>query len=425
MTKKGLVKKLWETTYEHIVSRSANLYAGVQNSTETSFWSILSNKSSDDTVVNPEKNIDLNTDWAWKVFDLRSSDTAKHDWKLFHIANEKKKTEIESHVGIDLFYKVNAEYTEFDLWKYTFMSYDVFGEAFWVFDFDAFGVPVNITPIMRDQGRMEVRRNGYGEIIQYRLIPNAVQQPIVFEPYEIFYFRCFDLSSSVRGLGLMNKIMRLAQIDRGIKQRMMDSMDNYGSASMHMKVDRALNDKDFKDAKSRFQEEWRKSRNFRLPIFTDLGTTIEEFGQTVRELDFANSNNNIRDQVISLGGTPRYLFGFPGAVNKADVEGQKIAYLENTIHPLLDIRDQRMSQDFWNRFFQPKTGYLSMESCKALLDDKETELRQDKIKMGMGLYTIDEMLEKHGMKKVGGEVGNMRMMSSDMKPFERTKNETI
>lgn len=385
------------------------------------FSGALFSGTTDDRAVNQDTNIDLNTDWVWKTFDLRASNFAKFDWNLVHVIAEDDRRIIENHKGIDLFYDVNDEYTEFDLWNYIQMSYDLFGEAFLYLPLDLYGQPTEIVPILPDMGRMIIERNKFGGITGFRLQPRLGGVEISFEPHEIFYYRCMDMSSSTRGLGLMNKLIRLARVDRGLKDYMQSFLDNYGAASIHLSVDRSLTPGQFREAKNRFRDEWAGSREFRMPVFTDLGAKIEDFGQTVRELDFANSNNNIRDQIIQIAGTHRYLYGITGSTTKADVEGQRISFLENTIFPLLAVRDQRFSQDFWNRYY-PQTsgrgGKLSMETIKPSLEDRVTELELDEKRFSMGLLNVDEMAVRQGLPKVGGTFGQKRFIATNLKEYQ-------
>lgn len=391
---------------------------------DQSFFGAVFSGTTDDRMVNPDTNIDLNTDWVWKTFDLRATNFAKFDWNLIHVESETKRTVIENHKGIDLFYRVNDEYTEYDLWLYIQMSYDLLGEALLHCPLDLYGQPESIIPILPDMGKMTIERNKYGVITRYRLQPRLGGTEIIFDPMEILYYRCFDMSSSTRGLGLMNKLIRLARVDRGLKDYMQSFLDNYGAASIHMSVDTRLGKEQFAEARDRFREEWAGSREYRRPIFTDLGAKIEDFGQTVRELDFANSNNNIRDQIIQIAGTHRYLYGITGSTTRADVEGQRISFLENTIFPLLTTRDQRFSQDFWNRYY-PQTGgrggYLSMETIRPALDDVETSLDLDKKRFGMGLLTVDQMAERQGLPVVGGDFGQKRFIATDLKEYQEAE----
>lgn len=412
---KSLVKKLWETAYMHFASDKP-LWGQDQSS-----WGALFSGTTDDRAVNTDTNIDLNTDWAWKTFDIRSENFAKFDWNLVHVIDESDKVVIDSHKGIDLFYDVNDEYTEFDLWKSLQMSYDLFGEVLWYLPLDLYGQPMEIIPILPDMGKMIIERTKFGNIVGFRLQPKFGGEEIRFQPEEIFYYRCMDMSSSTRGLGLMNKLIRLARVDRGLKDYMQSFLENYGAASIHMSVDKALTTGQFNEARTRFRDEWAGSRAYRLPVFTDLGAKIEDFGQTVKELDFANSNNNIRDQIIQISGTPRYLYGITGSTTRADVEGQRIAFLENTMFPLLTLRDQRFSQDFWNKYYPQTTGRggkLSMETIKPSLEDRVVELTLDEKRFGMGLMTVDEMAERQGLPKVGGSFGQKRFIATNLKEYQ-------
>lgn len=420
---KSLLRALYDVAYDRLVGRAVSdkpINPQVMNGGFFEFSSPISGETvtTHDKQVDIDYNLGLNTDWCWKTFDIRSSEIAKYDWDLVHVMDEENKKVVKSHPGIDLFYDVNDEYTEIDLWKQLQLSYDVLGESFWYMVLDpVFNRPTSIIPLLPDMGKVYIYKDDYGKILKYELRPRQSAKSIFFDPHEIFYYKCFDLVSSGRGLGLMNKLIRLAKIDRGLKDYMRAFLENYGSASIHMSVDKPLSDENYKVAKKRFKDEWAGSRRYRQPIFTDLGTKIEEIGQTVKELDFANSNTNIRDQIIAIAGTQSYLYGIRGATTKADVEGQKLAWLENTVFPLLEIRDSRFSQDFWNKYYpqkEGKGGKLQMVTRKPKLDDAVVEMELDKKRMGMGLMTVDQMCIKQGLPPVGGTVGAKRFISTDL-----------
>lgn len=379
MKQAGLIKKLWDTTYDHLISRSSQVAFFKNNpSTFGSWFGDWNSNNDDDLSVNIEKNLKFNTGYLWKALDFRATDVARHDWKLYHIMGEDKKREITEHVGINLFYKVNEEYTEIDIWKYVQNYYDLFGEAFLFFDLDSFRKPISITPITADMGKMTIECNTYGQIVRYILRPSWTAEEISIDPYQMLYYQCKNPGSSTKGMGLMNKILREAKLDRRVKDYMISAMENFGSTSLVVSIDKELNEEQFNAKRKVLLQSWTGSRKARLPFLADLGTTVQDFGQTAKELDFNNSIEKIRDQIIQIAGTPPYLYGIKSAQTRADALVQKDGYMENTIHPLLDIRDQRFSQDFWNKYYNQneeggRGGYLSMESVKTIVKDYDSQ----------------------------------------------------
>lgn len=324
--------------------------------------------------VDPQHNIKLNTGFVYKCVNLRADSQTiamLNNQKLYYYKNKKDKEEIDDHPYWDLMRYVNDQLTPYDLWKFTSASYDFLGYCPWWVETETFlgdKVPVRINPIHPDMGSFTVKKNVYGDITGYEL--NSGVKPIRFEPDEIFYHTDVNVNSSTYGLGLVNSMIREANIDQLQKQKVMKLITGGGLQQAVITFNGAQGD-EFKKAKSLFEEANSGLENERKFLYKNDSTEVESLVNPGILAEAVEILGLTKDQIINLSGCKRVSFE---ATNKADAFMQEVTYTKDVITPLILNLTSRLSQDFLQRYYPQDTGWLAVE-CDSIVPNDEIELQ--------------------------------------------------
>jgi hypothetical protein len=375
------------------------------------------------TRVDPQHNVKLNTGFVYKCVNLRSDSQAVamlEKQKLYWYKNKKEKEEINEHPYWDLLRYVNDQLTPYDLWKFTASSYDFLGYCPWWVETEKFlgdDIPVRINPLHPDMGRFSVEKNSYGEITGYKL--HSGIKPIHFEPREIFFHTDVNVNSSTYGLGLVNSMVREANIDQLQKQKVMKLITGGGLQQAVITFNGAQGD-EFKKAKLMFEEANSGLENERKFLYKNDSTAVDSLVNPGILSEAVAILGLTRDQIINLSGCKRVSFE---ATNKADALMQEVTYAKDVISPLLLNLTSRLSQDFVQRYYPQEQGWLCVE-CDSIVPNDEVELQAiRRAKLETGQARPVDFLEEDG-KDLPDESDNPAMykyyLTGGLTPIEET-----
>lgn len=400
--------------YERIVDTSPMmkrttdiaLYPGNEYGDGFSAWF---NSTTDDTKTNVSKNLKLNTDYVATCFDIRAMTCATAPWKLYREDGRSDSTLIERHTSYDLFRRVNEEFTNIDLEYLTQYGYDIVGELFWYIELNGMGVPVEITPLFPGMGTMKIRRDNYGAVYDYEY--TSYGKVFHLHPDNIYHERRLTINDPTHGLGVLNSILKLAQIDSLQKLHGVTVFDNQAAVKGQFVTDQHVNDKEFTAWKARIYQTYQGMANRGIPFVGSDGFKWEAVGMNQQELDYINSLEAVADQIISMLIGSRVMLG-QKVSTYAEALISEQAFLRHKITPILTMRAQRRTQNFFQKYYDEK---IVMRYDNIVPQDREVQLRIDQGEFSMGLLTVDEMAIKRGLPPVGGEEGKKRYIATNLK----------
>jgi HK97 family phage portal protein len=156
------------------------------------------------------------------------------------------------------------------------------------------------------------------------------------------------------------------------------------------------------------------------------GIKYQEAQQTMREMDFRGSRDDIRDRILSLFGIHKSVFGVTDKVDRAVADAAKAQLWTETLQPaMLGIQECFNTQLF--------TPYFPGYKCKfdfsdvTVLQESQTEiLTRAKVYHELGYSTneINQLLGL-GMDDITDLVGDMRFVPSALIPVDELTMESI
>jgi HK97 family phage portal protein len=363
-------------------------------------------------------NIGLNTGFVYKCVDMRSNSvaTAMLGQKLYYYANAKEKEEVEEHPYFDLLRYVNDQYTPYDLWYLTNSSFDFIGRCPWWVETDGvLNVPVRINPILPDMGRFTVLRNEYGVVTGYEL--HTGMKKITFSPFEIFYHTAVNINDSTYGLGLVNALVREANIDKLQKQKVLKLLQNGGIGKAHVQFDGNPQGDVFNKAVSGFERANNGADKEGQFIYTTSGTKVTALVDNSALERAVSILGLTRDQIIQLSGVMRVSLGIGGSTTKADAETQYLVYLRDHITPLLTNLTSRLSQDFLQKYYPQNRGWLCAEVDSILPDDEIEKQSIREIKLRTAQAKPNDFLVEDGFEASADPAMDKYYLSSGLTPI--------
>lgn len=370
-----------------------------------------------DTKVDVNHNVSMNTGFVYKCVELRSNAQATallNKQKLYYYATPKEKIEVdEDHPYFQVMRYVNDQLTPYDLWKITASSFDFIGRMPWWVEtelFDGATIPVRINPIFPDMGRFTVNKDVFGKITGYTLF--AGLKTIKFEPEEIFYHTDVNVNDSTYGLGLVNSMIREANIDRLQKQKVLKLLENGGLGKAHVQFAKGLRGDPFKVAVSEFDEHNNGLNREGSFLYTTEDTKITPLVDPATLEHAVGVLGLTKDQIINLSGCMRASFE---ATNKADAFIQRVIFMQDVITPLIVNLTSRLSQDFLQRYYPQDRGWLAVECESIIPNDVDAEDLHIQNMLRTGRVTINELLIADGKDPIGEE-GDKRYVTGDLIP---------
>lgn len=368
---KSLFKKLYETTFSHMLDRGQittdrSEVADETRGADRPLYSAY-NAINADLYLNPnnfatdQSKLQNNTDWIYACVNILSNAVAsfsKTNLKLYKYSNLREKKEVNDHEIFEVFYRVNEEFTFHQLMRLTQQGYELLRGMFWYIETDKlFDRPIEITPIFPDMGRMQIYKNEYGDYTKFELM--TAKGPLYFDPRNIFYHRAIDISNSTYGIGMVDAVLRLANIDKKQKEKYLDFFDKGMSPSIALSTDKEMNPLKFQEKKKALEETYKGA--FGDIAFFDNGIKPIPISFNPKQAEIINSLNITRDQIIQISGVPRIIFGIGGSTTRADADAQQYVFAEYGLTPRLTDLAGNLTQQIAQRFYPQSSGWLEFE----------------------------------------------------------------
>ena len=374
-----------------------------------------------DTKTDVNHNIGLNTGFVYKCVDMRSNSvaTAMLGQKLFYYANANEKEEVSEHPYFDVLRYVNEQYTPYDLWYLTNSSFDFTGRMPWWVETDGvLNVPVRINPILPDMGRFTVLRDKFGVVTGYEL--QTGMEKIRFSPFEIFFHTAVNINDSTYGLGLVNALVREANIDKLQKQKVLKLLQNGGIGKAHVQFAGNPQGDVFNKAVSGFERANNGADKEGQFIYTTDGTKVTALVDNSALERAVSILGLTRDQIIQLSGVMRVSLGIGGSTTKADADTQYLVYLRDHITPLLTNLTSRLSQDFLQKYYPQNRGWLCVEVPSILPDDEIEKQTIREIKLRTAQAKPNDFLIEDGLDPSEDPAMDKYYLTSGLTPIGDT-----
>jgi len=312
--------------------------------------------------------------------------------------------EVMEHESLALLEYVNDFTTQNDLFFITSVYKKLTGEAYWALLKDSNGKPYNIWPLRPDWVTVYPSKKDY--IDHYGYKPWGQTKEYVFKKDEIVYFKDVNPANPYRGYGSVQATAISIDIMDYLQSWNRNFFVNSAIPNLIFTTDKKLTEETVK----RFMRSWRNEyagvQNSSKVGFLGGGLTPTILQQSIRDMDFKNLKDSVRDDILSAFGVPKSILGLSEDVNRASMQISKTIFAENTIKPeLMNI------VGYLNEFFLPLyedvgSGYF-FDFDDPTPEDTELKLKVYANALGAGggkqWMTVNEIREEENLEPLDGQ----------------------
>ena len=149
------------------------------------------------------------------------------------------------------------------------------------------------------------------------------------------------------------------------------------------------------------------------------GIRYEDFGQTMREMQYLESRKDIRDRILAVLGIHKSLFGVTDQVNRSvSEEATRMLWIHNLKPKMVMIQD-KINQVLFRQFFPGFTFKYNYSEIAELKEAAESIMKQVVLYQSLG-YTTNEINEKFdlGMEDMNDPRGDVRLVPTGFVPMD-------
>lgn len=329
-----------------------------------------------------------------------ASDVASTPFKLFDKKQYKFDKDNADPVVDHLIYDVlenpmpgNVEMDEYTLRFLTTVYRLLIGEAFWICERDARGIPREWYPVPPNWVlTTPTQANNYFMIVP---MGNTSHKPLAVSPKDVVWFKDADITTPFgRGRARTEAIGDELETDELAAKYAKNYFHNDATPPMVIEAPGAT-----PDMVERFKESWVQKlggvMNARKPaVIPWKDSKITKLADSVREMDFVESRKYLRDLCNQHWAQPPELSGILENSNRSTIDSAYYLWTKNVI-----TRELHREESTLNRQFVPMYDKdIVLRFDNIVPDDKEFELRAATDGLLNGAVTVNEWRVKNGMK---------------------------
>lgn len=157
------------------------------------------------------------------------------------------------------------------------------------------------------------------------------------------------------------------------------------------------------------------------PVIPPPGVKVEPWGHAPKEMDFANTSDQVRDQVLALHGVPKVIAGITDDVNKASIFGANLIFCGHTINPMLASLAGVVTEKLCPLFNGGDGLRVWFDDCRPV--DDEAERAEAELNFRTGAITPDERREDIGRDPFGEPETQRPYIATGFTPLIQTDEE--
>lgn len=301
--------------------------------------------------------------WLFACVSRIASSLGEAEWRLVSRRDGKERP-IDNHPLLDLIHRVNPFLTGQELMEYTQMWLDLAGEAFWIFNLNRMGQPMEIWPVPPNRMKIVPSKEKFiaGYIYRYG------KEKIPFEPEEVLQFKYPHPLNMYRGLG---PVQALA-VDLDTESFAAKWNRNFFLNSARPDGVLEMAGQPSQEQFDTLKKEWAAGhkgvkRAHRIAVLTG-GTTYKQISLSHKEMDFGLLRKGGRDIILGAYGMPLHMLGVEETTNRATAESAEYVFARWVLRPRLQRLMHKMNEQFTPRFG---------ENLKLLYTDPTPENREE------------------------------------------------
>ena len=308
--------------------------------------------------------------------------------------------EIFSHPFLDLLTNPNPIDSGFDLLEITVTSLDLFGDAFWLINFDKAGLPKELWPIPTPL--VKVVRGKYSPINSYEI--GWGRDKKVYKPHRIVHFRYPSPFDKVASMAPLSAADQAAIIERLMFEYNRSLLENDARPDFFILAQRNLTPDEYEAFLKRWIARYRGPGNKGIPAILEGGLDVKPLGFSPRELMAPNYMKEVKALICAIFNVPLPLVEMT-SMARASAETAEYSHQKHGILPRCNKIQAAINQQL-APFFD-KEGRLFVAFSDPVTEDELTQAQIRQINLSSDFTVPNEERKRAGLPPVDEDWANM------------------
>lgn len=330
---------------------------------------------------------------AYACIQFRALNTAKGEPIVYDAKYQTDNPELaEVHPFLDILYYPNNYETRQDLIISTVGMLDVMGNAFWYVEKGVNGKPFQI----------HLLRGTFEYITDNRGLPVALKQTSYtkssgtntyeYNLSDIIHYKYPDfITFGLFGTSIISRAEKILSLNHSLITYQDKFIKNDASGKWFVKSnDPQMNEEQAKQMVEDWKENYTSEDNAGNVIFGFGDYEVVPLNTTNKEMDYVHTLQANEQDILRMFQVPEVLLGTSESVNRSTATPQMLSFYHNTIQPILNIIDNKLTVYIRNTYNNKK---LYVKSILPKPEDPDFELQQMTIGTSIGAITLNEYRE--------------------------------
>lgn len=329
---------------------------------------------------------------------------------------------LTAHVFLDLLRNPNPEESFFDLIFDIVAFSDLTGVAYlWMvpgrmMSLGGQPLPAELT-VIPSTWVQEVRDNGklQGYLVT---VPNSDQGQMTLTAEEVMPFKHRNPASKSGWQSVAQSIATWIDGSEAVDRSRLSQINNAGRPGLVLKPNAEFYTKDFTKDQADDLKQTIMSRTAQIskhgqPLVLPPAIEPERWGDSIREMDYLESSNQLRDSIFAARGTSKIIAGMTQDMNRADTEAALTAVCQFAINPELTKIAHKLT-----KIAQRYDPNLICWYDDCVPRNREMELQEDKADFAMGALTPAEQRNKRNRPEIAHASQTQAFFASNVMPAD-------
>ena len=357
--------------------------------------------------------------YAYTAISSIAQEVASIDLRLFKkkiVRGEVETDQIIEHESLSLLHFANPLMTFYDLIEATQIYLELVGEGYWLVLKDG-TTPRELWPLRPDWVKVIPSKETIIDSYVYTPGGNDVEK-VTIPREDIIPFKYFNPQHIFRGKGSIQAAAMAIDIQDFSQQWNRNFFFNSALPGLVFTTDKAVSDSTVKRFMQQWQATYQGRNNPHKIAFLGGGFKAEKLSINAKDMDFAEQQKMMRDDILAVFKVPKTVLGLTDDVNRANAEATTKAFMERVITP----RMIKLSNTL-NEFYLPMFGEdnIFFDFTDPAPEDTEQKLRIYQSGLQFGWLTPNEVRERENLEPVdGGDV----LLPASLAPIQTMPEES-
>lgn len=331
--------------------------------------------------------------WVANTIDLIARNISRAS---FEILRDGKK--VENSPIAKLFSYPNESMSLAMLWKETASEWSLNGECFWWFGKNyVCGIPKEII-LLKSSEMTEVIEDG--KIVRW-IYSSDDSSIYTILPTQLIHFKDWNPWNKYRGVSPLVSLGVEIEQDLLANKQISNLLKEGGVPKGLLKTDQILTEDDAEILERRWQKKFFNNRKKNIAVL-GKGTEYQKLTFSPDELKLYEVKKwNLYSLLARYGVPPRVanIQDAKSSLSGTDTGSQHAAFWNFTLIPLLQTFEQILDVQLFKRLGLKEIGKFDLSVIPELQESEDSQSNRDIAEIGVGLKTINDVLEERGKNK--------------------------